>query len=99
MVVVRGESEREVVRDGLELFLEISRLELRTKIVNRDFGLIAKANTLIDVTTLNKVGLPQLYFIACKVRILLLLCIAAMVSTHGKSPRSVCLFIGIFPMT
>jgi hypothetical protein len=46
-VVVRGESEREVVRDGLELFLEISRLELPTKIVKRDLSLIAKANTLI----------------------------------------------------
>lgn len=49
-MVVRGESEEEVVREGLELFLEISRLELRTKIVKRDFGLIAKANMLIGPT-------------------------------------------------
>lgn len=56
-MVVRGESEREVVRDGLELFLEISRLELPTKIVKRDLSLIAKANTLIIANDAHPISL------------------------------------------
>ena len=54
-----------MVRDGLELFLEISRRELRTKIVKRDFGLIAKANILIDTDnahhTSTQVAYARLY--------------------------------------